>query len=213
MREAADLLRRATTLNWRDRPSAYHLGRVNEALGERTEAIKAYCRFLALGPTAAEQREAGQRVASLSQSQRQLAAATPAVIDVPTARPTTRNNAARRSKRSTTVAAGAIDLPTANAPSRPPRAVVDTAVSVVAAKDGGTMAPAPNVDSSKTVSPAERHGPSNTQAAGIGAVAGAIIGGVAGRSVGAAAIGAAAGGILGATVVRRTHQPIRDFRS
>jgi hypothetical protein len=241
MREAAELLRRATSLNWRDRASAYHLGRVDEALGERTDAIKAYCRFLALGPTVVEQRETAQRVARLSQSQTQLAATTGAVIDTggrrrramaPTARPTTRNNAAvaprvvaratgesrpamspeRRSKRSTSVAAGAVDLPTPNEPSRTPRVVVDTADSPVAAKDGGSTAPAPSVDPPTTTSPAERRSSNSAQAAGIGAVAGAIIGGVAGRSVGAAAIGAAAGGILGATVARRTHQPNRGFR-
>jgi hypothetical protein len=239
MREAAELLRRATKLNWRDRASAYHLGRVDEALGDRPDAVKAYCRFLTLGPSAAEQREASQRVASLSQSQSQLAAAAHVAIDtagkrrpttVATAPSTSRNNAAvervvaqgrgdesrsatspkRRTKRSTSVAAGAIDLPTPKTPSRAPRTVVDTtetANSVVAAKDGGAIAPAPSVDPPKTASPVERRGPSSAQAAGIGAVAGAIIGGVTGRSIGAAAIGAAAGGILGATVVRQSHQP------
>jgi len=39
-------------LCWRDRPSAYHLGRVDEALGERSEAIKAYCRNAAIGAAA-----------------------------------------------------------------------------------------------------------------------------------------------------------------
>lgn len=227
MRDAAELLRRASTLNWRDKSSAYHLGRVDEALGERTDAIKAYCRFLALGPSTAEQREASQRVASLAQSQPQLAAATPSVIDtvtkrrravVPPGSAMRRNviravSTERRSKRSTSVASGAIDLPRPNEPATAPRAIVDSADSVVAGKDADAMRPAPNVDPPTSASPTERRGPSNVQAAGIGAVAGAIIGGAAGRSVKAAAIGAAAGGILGAAVARGTRAPISGIRS
>ena len=238
MHEAAELLRRASRLDGRDKSSAYHLGRVDEALGERAEAIKAYCRFLALGPTPAEQRDASQRLANLSQSQTQVAAATHSAVDtnttrrssvVATARPAARNNAAverrvvarrvvartpirgRSSKQSTSIAAGAVDLPSRDQPATPPRVIVDRTDSVVAVKNADATPAASTVDSSTTAPPIQRRRANTVQAAGIGAVTGAIIGGVAGRSVKAAAIGAAAGGILGATVARGTRSPSRDF--
>ena len=51
VKEARSLLIRASELDGTNKSTAYHLGRTNEALGDRTAAIAAYCRYLALTPT------------------------------------------------------------------------------------------------------------------------------------------------------------------
>ena len=98
--EARSLLRRASQLDATNKSAAYHLGRTNEALGDRTEALTAYCRYLALTPTTAEAAEARQRVARLSQSANPVAASS--VSDTAPARrraPAARAAAARRVTR------------------------------------------------------------------------------------------------------------------
>jgi hypothetical protein len=65
--EARSLLRRASELDGTNKSTAYHLGRTSEALGARTEALSAYCRYLTLAPAAAESTDARQRVARLAQ--------------------------------------------------------------------------------------------------------------------------------------------------
>jgi hypothetical protein len=66
VKEARTLFRRASELDGTNKTTVYHLGRASEALGDRGAAIGAYCRYLALAPTATEAAEARQRVASLS---------------------------------------------------------------------------------------------------------------------------------------------------
>jgi outer membrane lipoprotein SlyB len=75
------------------------------------------------------------------------------------------------------------------------------------------MHPTPGNDQSTIGSRTERRSPNTARAAGIGAVAGAIVGGAAGRSVKSAAIGAAAGGILGVIAAQASRPPIRGIRS
>jgi tetratricopeptide (TPR) repeat protein len=68
IQDARSLLQRAAALDATNKSAAYHLGRTSEALGDRSTAMTAYCRYLALAPTAAESVEARQRVASLSRA-------------------------------------------------------------------------------------------------------------------------------------------------
>jgi hypothetical protein len=71
MTEASSLLRRAAALDATDKSAAYHLGRISEALGDRRSAVQAYCRYLALSPTATERAEVNQRVLALTPTQAQ----------------------------------------------------------------------------------------------------------------------------------------------
>jgi len=64
LQRARELLSRASELDGTDKAAAYHLGRTNEALGDREAATSAYCRFLKLTTVeSAESSEARQRVA------------------------------------------------------------------------------------------------------------------------------------------------------
>jgi hypothetical protein len=85
VKEARALLIRASELDGTNKSTAYHLGRTNEALGDRTAAIAAYCRYLALTPTTPEAVEAHQRLSKLSQTVTRVAGGS--VVDsTPTAR-------------------------------------------------------------------------------------------------------------------------------
>jgi hypothetical protein len=221
IREASSLLHRAAELDGMDKSAAYHLARVSEALGDRAEAIKAYCRYLALSPTKAERAEAQQRLLALSQvqtqgtAQTQVAAARPrASQKLPETRPRVAKTRVARSSRAvelpreahstTAMASGAVDLPARRTPSTPQAGTVQRADTVVTESDGVEVSrPAPVVEQPRTAS----RGANRAQGAGIGAVAGAIIGGVAGRNVKSAAIGAVAGGILGAVATRKSRDP------
>jgi hypothetical protein len=91
VKEARALLLRASELDGTSKSTAYHLGRTSEALGDRTAAIAAYCRYLALTPTTPEAVEAHQRLTKLSQSVTRVAAgsvvdSTPAARSAPAAR-------------------------------------------------------------------------------------------------------------------------------
>jgi hypothetical protein len=216
MKQASSLLHRASELDGTDKSAAYHYGRVSEALGDREDAIKAYCRYLALSPTKAERTEARQRLLTLSQAPTQMVATAPVTTQKqPEAQPrhaktrVAQSSRAREPKReihsTSTIASGAVDLPARSTPAAPPTTEVQRRVdTVVTQGDGAEVSlPAPVVEQPRPVS----RGPSRAQTSGIGAVAGAIIGGVAGRNAKSAAIGAVAGGILGAVVPRRTRDP------
>jgi hypothetical protein len=68
LREASALLRRAFALDATDPSTAYHLGRVSEAILDSTGAVAAYCRYLALGAEAVESADVRRRVNRLSDS-------------------------------------------------------------------------------------------------------------------------------------------------
>jgi uncharacterized protein YcfJ len=214
IQDASSLWRRASELDATDKSAAYHLGRVSEALNEPTAAIAAYCRYLTLSPTKAERAEARQRLLSLSSSQiqSQVVTATPNALGSRGTASSPRvvakahiEHVAREAqpKHAThsisTAASGAVELPTPTKPAAPTPEVFRRADSVTVSSDDVEVVPSvPTVEQPRT----PRRGPSRVQTAGIGAVTGAIIGGMTGRSAKAAAIGAAAGGILGAIVVR-----------
>ena len=67
VKEARSLLHRASELDGTNKATAYQLGRTNEALGDRSAAVTAYCHYLALTPTTREAVEAHQRLSKLSQ--------------------------------------------------------------------------------------------------------------------------------------------------
>jgi hypothetical protein len=194
--EAEALLRRASDLDGSNKSAAYHLGRTSEALGDRTAALTAYCRYLALTPTTAESAEARQRVAKLSQSVTRVASGT--VID---SAPTRRHAQAAPARRITREHSAGVErsvLVTSH------ERITDSAVTVDADRSA-TRREVPIIDPPSTASRAESRRPSRAQSAGIGAAAGAMIGAATGRSVKSAVIGAAAGGILGSMVGRETR--------
>jgi Glycine zipper len=126
-----------------------------------------------------------------------------------TARRSARVASAERSTRVSSTDAGRVaESPASSEASAGNTPVTsDTAASSVAGGDV-VMAPSsgPVVDQPAPAQRTSRRYPSRAQSAGIGAAAGAIIGGVTGRSVKSAVIGAAAGGIFG-TVVGGRFQP------
>jgi len=73
VQQARTLLQRASKLDATNRSAAYHLGLTSETLEDRTTAVTAYCRYLALAPTSTESAEARQRVARLSQTTTRVA--------------------------------------------------------------------------------------------------------------------------------------------
>jgi hypothetical protein len=200
---AQSLLRRASELDGTDKLAAYHLGRTSEALGDRTSAVTAYCRYLALAPTTAESVEARQRVARLSQSTTRVAAGSGA-ISAPTGgrSPATR---VRRTVRAEPRVSSRVSSTSAGWGGADDGMNASTGVDGRASHtaDGEVVAASPRVPTADQPSAPPRtvsRGPSRAQSAGIGAVAGAIIGAATGRSVKSTVIGAAAGGVLGVVV-------------
>lgn len=210
--EARSLLRRAFQLDGADESVAYHLGRTSEAVGDRAGAVAAYCRYLTLTSTATGAADARQRVARLTQSQANVVASNPALTTSPHRRAFTPTHVAARvrSRVTSRTVATTGTVPTRDAQSersaagmagdpadsdgRDHRSASDGDVVVATSTTMPSSAPA------STVPGARQRGITRTQGAGVGAVAGAIIGAAAGRSVRSAVIGAAAGGIIGTVV-------------
>jgi tetratricopeptide (TPR) repeat protein len=65
---ARDLLRQATVLDPTNPDLTYQLARAQEAVGANDDATAAYCRFLALAPSAPEAAEARDRLAGLARN-------------------------------------------------------------------------------------------------------------------------------------------------
>jgi hypothetical protein len=223
IQDARLLLQRATTLDGTNKSAAYHLGRTSEALGDRSTAMTAYCRYLALAPTAAESVEARQRVAGLSRS---MPRATGSRRDTTTAHSTVAHGTPARSTavaaatprpmrtraaaRPRVVASAPIQRPAPSAPERNTEpAPVTTNGDVVAA----TPAPVPTPDPSPAPSRTQRRGSIGAQSTIIGVATGAILGAATGRSVKSTMIGAAAGGVLGTVVGAATRPTGRGARS
>jgi hypothetical protein len=230
---ARALLRRASELDATNQTAAFLLGRTNEALGDRTAAMTAYCRYLALTPSSAESADARQRVAELSKTTTRVSAgsvtesaSTGVRAPVATRQRVTREQRTLAAKppvaRATVVQsavatsqARGIGTPTPSAPAATSPSENEAASSTAAEHDVVVARdPAPAVDAPATDSRVERRVPSRTQTAIIGATTGAIIGAATGRSVKGAVIGAAAGGIFG-TVVGGRSRPLvgRGIRS
>jgi hypothetical protein len=212
--EAHSLLRRASSLDATDQSAAYHLGRTSEVLGDRTGAMAAYCRYLALAPTTAEAVEARQRVATLAQSVSRTAAGSVS-LGVPTGRRVAYATARRATRERRPVqprgaAAAGVEEPALGDGMGSVPDVRDRVDRTVAEGDVvATQGRASTDDQATTASRSQSRGPSRAQSAGIGAVAGAIMGAAMGRSVKSAVIGAAAGGVLG-TVVGGASRPARS---
>jgi tetratricopeptide (TPR) repeat protein len=64
-RAARDLVSQAAALNPRDASLAYRLGREYEELGQRDEAVRQYCRYLSLAPTAGDAPQVADAVSRL----------------------------------------------------------------------------------------------------------------------------------------------------
>jgi hypothetical protein len=226
---AKSLLSRASQLDATDRSAAYHLGRASETLGDRTGALTAYCRYIALTPTMTESAEARQRVAELSQRETRVASGSVSFV-APTARRVAVAPARRATHGRSTVASRVADA-TVEQPARIASSERTTSreratssergtYSANGAVDGVDEAPvvsdgassSPSVEQSETPAPTVSRGPSRMQTAGIGAIAGAIMGAAAGRSVKSAVIGAAAGGVLGTVVGGGMRAPSRSVR-
>jgi hypothetical protein len=213
VQEASTLFRRASELDGTNKTTAYHLGRTSEALGDRSAAIGAYCRYLALSPTPSESAEARERVASLTK--RETHAVTSGAGDRVAKPGSSRVATTRRARRRTPrepraveprVAESRIGRANTTRTARAERTTVEQVGGPVDSTTSGgevvatTPTREPSVDQPSSASRSSSRGPSRAQSAGIGAAAGAIIGAATGRSVKGAVIGAAAGGILGTAV-------------
>jgi YmgG-like glycine-zipper protein len=204
IQEARSLLRRAFELDGTSKSTAYHLGRTSEELGDRTAAMTAYCRYLALRPTMTESSEARQRVARLSQSVTTGVAAGSVGESMPAARRTSvatvrRLTRARPASERRVVASAGVEQSAVPASQE----VYGASSGIMTESDAvPTPDPLPSVEQPSTTSRSARRGPSSTQSAILGAATGAIIGAATGRSVKSAVIGAAAGGVLGTVVGR-----------
>jgi len=210
--EARSLLSRAFQLDGTDESVAYHLGRTSEAVGDRAGAVTAYCRYLTLTSTATGAADARQRVARLTQSQGSVVASNTAPMTVPHLRAVTPTHVASRVRSRVTprTVTTAASVPERDAQSE--RVAAGAASDPVesgssehrSASNGdvvvATSAGMPSTSPSSTTPSTRRSGPTRMQGAGVGAVAGAILGAAAGRSVKSAVIGAAAGGIIGTVV-------------
>jgi tetratricopeptide (TPR) repeat protein len=67
--EARNLLRRAAELDLTSESVAYRLGREHEEVGAASDAIREYCRFLALAPQATDAPDVRERIERLSPQQ------------------------------------------------------------------------------------------------------------------------------------------------
>ena len=212
IQDARALLRRAATLDATNKSAAYHLGRTSEALGDRSSAMTAYCRYLALAPTAAESVEARQRLTNLSRSvPRATASATDSVAarHSVAAAPRSATSRARVTHAPGVVPSGAVQsqpVEPQTTQSQTPSVAVEG--DVVAARPA-----APVTDPSPAPSRTQRRTSIGVQSAIIGAATGAIFGAATGRSVKSAVIGAAAGGVLGTVVGTAARPTGRSVRS
>jgi hypothetical protein len=206
-RQARELLSRASELDGTDKSAAYHLGRMNEALGDRDAATSAYCRFLKLTTVeSAESAEARQRVVTLSQRNVRVASGSIGsgisrarrAPSATTRRATRKQRATRVTQTARVASDGRVDFPRAV---NPPKASI--ADSSGGADVVSISAPVSTVDQPSAPGRTTSRYPTRAQGVAIGAVTGAIVGTAAGRSVKAAVIGAAAGGILGTAIGRR----------
>jgi len=228
LQDARSLLRRAAALDATNKSAAYHLGRTSEALGDRSSAMTAYCRYLALAPTAAESVEARQRLTNLSRSTPRAAViATDSVgtrrsVAVATPAPPARE---RSSVGQRVVASAAAPRRVTQAPSVVPSGAVrsqpiepqatqsQTASSAIEGDVVAARPAAPVTDPSPAPVRTQRRASIGVQSAIIGAATGAIFGAATGRSVKSAVIGAAAGGVLGTVVGTATRPAGRSIRS
>ena len=226
---ARDLHRQATRLDGTSEQIAYRLARAEEAMGDSAGAVKGYCRYLSLAPTAANAKDARARLSALLPSPTvQVAAqpaATPRVQSMVAVQPTVTTARGNRARARTVTAAPPAPAPVATVASSagPTPAVAQAPAESSAVSSGSGMAtdsavysssagevmaqetPAPAETPSEPAPVARRRTDHTVRNAAIGAVAGAAVGAITSRSVKGAAIGGVAGGILGAVVGRATR--------
>ena len=218
---ARDLHRQAARLDGTSEEIAYRLARADEASGDSAAAVKGYCRYLSLAPSAANARDVRARLGAL------LPSATTRVATQTTGAPTVSpavQPAFRASRASGHRSAGTYAVATAPAATSAPTESGDTtggtsesaSVSTVSSGDvvesdvPATVAPEPAAPASE---PVARRGADHTaRDAAIGAAAGAAVGAMTSRSVKGAVIGGVAGGVLGA-VVGRASRGSSSFRT
>ena len=229
VKAARDLHRQAARLDGTSEEIAYRLARAEEAVGDKAAAVKGYCRFLSLAPTAANAKDARARLSSLLPSPTTQVAAQPATASTPASTPATaaprtvataRGNRARARTVSAPAAVAAVTpspvsatpvvtqtpaessaAATASGPTPDSTVYTSSAGEVVAQQ----QTPAP-VETPSAPAPAARRGTDHTvRNAAIGAAAGAAVGAITSRSAKGAAIGGVAGGILGAVIGRVTR--------
>jgi hypothetical protein len=168
--EAKSLLLRASELDGTSKSTAYHLGRTSEALGDRTAAIAAYCRYLVLTPTTPEAVEAHQRLSKLSQSVTRVAAGS--VVDTTT--PTPRAQAAPAAPAPRTRTAQSKAAPRVVASSAPVRRTAPAATrerEAGPANAGSSKAEASPAPAEPVVASADVDGAAPTPVAPVGDVA------------------------------------------
>ena len=195
LREASALLRRASALDGTDPSTAYHLGRVSEAILDSTGAVAAYCRYLTLDADAIESADVRRRVDGLSQSvaskstQARQSLATHRSAPSPRVRQPIRRAATLKS-RVLARSSGEASLSR-----RTPATTRPTSTGGVTQASTRTRPVENRASTQQTTTPARR--------GGIRGVAGAIIDGVTSPAGKVVAVGAAVGGILAMLIARR----------
>ncbi|HEU4564512.1 MAG TPA: YMGG-like glycine zipper-containing protein [Gemmatimonadaceae bacterium] len=219
---AQALLARAAALDPTNATTAYLLAREREATHDARGAVEEYCRYLALGPSAADSAEVARRIRSLASAPAPVPA-TMATVRAPRARSVaaatvaSAGSIARQAPvagRSSVVYRAPASAPPARGPAAaaatiPPAArdtvVADGGVASGSIERGGGI-PAPQREPARDDTRSARSASRRTaQGAVIGAVIGAAVGAATDRSVRGAVIGAAAGGVIGGVAGHATR--------
>ena len=199
VKEARALLLRASELDGTDKSTAYHLGRTSEALGDRTGAIKAYCRYLALTPTTPEAVEAHQRLTKLSQPITRVAAGS--VVD---STPTTRG-----ARVAPAASAAPAPMPARRVTRERPKAEPRVVASAPAERSAPVERPVPPASRERDTGPASvaASGAEVSSPASDPAVTSREVDSSAGNVVAAGDVAAAAGAEPAATPQPAVEQP------
>lgn len=221
IRVARDLHRQAARLDGTSEEIAYRLARAEEASGEKAAAVKGYCRYLSLAPSAANAKDVRARLSTLLPNAPVQVASKSAPQVAPQIQPQRAPRAVARTVRTparesqttyatapveaaqpeTTAAPAGSSEPTQSEPAQSFPAETDG--SVYASSNGDVVTQRSEPVSVPRDEPSARRTPDHTvRNAAIGAAAGAAVGAAVSRSVKGAVIGGVAGGFLGAVVGR-----------
>ena len=185
-----ELLSRAAGLDGLSEGVAYRLARASEQTGDTSTAVREYCRYLSLAPSAANAPRVRERIASLTRpSGARAAASTPT--------PVLRRRVTPRAGGSAATAPPAGVASAIPAPASP-RTTVSAGNTGADPATGGSSSG--SVERTAPAPPEPGTGRLPVREIAIGAAIGAAAGAVIGRDAKGALIGAAAGGILGGVV-------------
>lgn len=195
LREASALLRRASALDATDPSTAYHLGRVSEAILDSAGAVAAYCRYLTLSAEAIESADVRRRVDGLSQSVASKSTQVGQSVATHQSAPSARVRQPIRRQPTLKSRVFARSSGEASLSRRSPATTRPASTGGVTQASTRARVVDNRASTQQTTTTARR--------GGVSGVAGAIIGGVTSPAGKVVAIGAAVGGILAILIARR----------